>query len=47
VVGLGQTGWLPGDQHWVIQVLHLVVGLAAISVAEMAGGRLRRSGAAA
>lgn len=42
VVGLGQTGWLPGSQHWVIQVLHLLVGVAAIAVAEAAGGRLRR-----
>ena len=42
VVGISQTNWLPGPQHWVIQVLHLLVGLAAISVAETAGGRLRR-----
>ena len=42
VVGIGQTGWLAGPQHWVIQVVHLLIGLAAIAVAEAAGGRLRR-----
>lgn len=47
VVGIGQTGWLPGPQHWVIQVVHLLVGLAGITVAEAAGGRLRRQAGAA
>jgi hypothetical protein len=47
VVGIGQTGWLPGSRHWVIQVVHLLVGLAGIAVAEAAGGRLRRQAGAA
>src|SRR5919199_1283948 len=33
---------MPGAPHWVIQVLHLLVGLVAIGSAEMIGGRLRR-----
>jgi hypothetical protein len=34
VLGLTQTQLLPGDFHWVIQVLHLLVGLGAIGQAE-------------
>ncbi len=35
VVALGMTqgGLIPGPAHWVIQVLHLLVGLAAIGLA--------------
>lgn len=47
VVGLGltQQGILaqPGDPHWIIQVLHLLLGLLAIGMAEMISGRYRRS----
>jgi hypothetical protein len=36
VVGLGmsQMRLLPGSSHWVIQVLHLLVGMAAIGMNE-------------
>jgi hypothetical protein len=36
VVGLGmsQTKLLPGSAHWIIQVLHLLVGMAAIGMNE-------------
>jgi hypothetical protein len=47
LVGVGQRGWLPGQQHWAVEVLHLLVGLAAISVAEVTAGRLRRQAAGA
>lgn len=47
VLGMTQTGLLPGSAHWVIQVAHLLVGLAAIASAEMIGGRLRRDRLAA
>lgn len=36
VVGLGvmQTQLLPGAAHWVVQVIHLLVGLAALGLGE-------------
>jgi hypothetical protein len=40
--GLFQKGWLVGPNHWVIQVVHLLLGLSAIGLAEMIGGRYRR-----
>ena len=42
LVGLFQTRWLIGSNHWVIQVIHLLLGLSAIGLAEMIGGRYRR-----
>ena len=42
ILGLVQDSLVLGDAHWVIQVLHLLVGLVAIASAEMIGGRLRR-----
>jgi hypothetical protein len=33
-LGMTQTQLLPGDAHWVIRVLHLLVGLGAIGLAE-------------
>lgn len=43
VLGFAQTALLPGAAHWVVQVLHLLVGLAAISLGEMLGSRMRRA----
>ncbi len=42
LVGLFQKGWLVGSNHWVIQVIHLVLGLSAIGLGEIIGGRYRR-----
>lgn len=42
LVGLFQKGWLVEQYHWVIQVIHLLLGLSAIGLAEMIGGRYRR-----
>ncbi len=42
LVGLFQKGWLVGPNHWVIQVIHLILGLSAIGLGEMIGGRYRR-----
>ena len=42
LVGLFQTRWLIGSNHWIIQVIHLILGLSAIGLAEMIGGRYRR-----
>ena len=44
LVGLFQKNWLPepSANHWIIQVIHLVLGLAAIGLGEMVNGHLRR-----
>lgn len=42
LLGLFQKGWLVEQYHWVIQVIHLLLGLSAIGLAEMIGGRYRR-----
>jgi hypothetical protein len=40
VLGLTQARLLPGSAHWLIQVLHLLVGLAAIGQGEALAGRI-------
>jgi hypothetical protein len=42
IVGFTQRILMPGSFHWVIQVLHLVLGMAAVAGGEMIGGTLRR-----
>ncbi len=44
VVGLGLTQQqiLVGNIHWIIQVIHLLFGLAAIGMGEMISARYRR-----
>ena len=42
VLGFTQDSILTGDAHWLIQVLHLLVGLGAIGSAESLGVRIRR-----
>lgn len=37
VLGLTQVNLLTGGSHWVIQVVHLLVGLGAIGLAERLG----------
>ena len=34
VLGLTQAALLPGDLHWIVRVLHLLVGLGAMAQAE-------------
>jgi len=41
-IGLFQTRWNLGSSQWVIQVIHLLLGLAAIGLGEMIAGRYRR-----
>jgi hypothetical protein len=41
-LGLTQTQLLPGDWHWVIQLAHLAVGLAAIGLAQRVSGAVTR-----
>jgi uncharacterized membrane protein len=41
-LGMTQTRLLPGDFHWVIKLLHLLVGIGAVGIAErLAGSALR------
>jgi hypothetical protein len=40
-LGLTQTRLLPGSAHWVIQVLHLLVGLGAIGQGESLARRIK------
>ena len=47
ILGLTQTRLLPGSAHWLIQVLHLLVGLGAIGQGEALAARIRARGAAA
>ncbi len=44
VVGLGLTQQqiLVGSAHWIIQVIHLLLGLSAIGMGEMISARYRR-----
>jgi hypothetical protein len=45
IVGLGQAHWLAGDSdpHWMIQVVHLVLGLGAFALVEIGGTRAKRT----
>ena len=45
VLGLSQDSLLAGSAHWVIEVLHLLVGLAAIGLAEALASRIQRQSA--
>src|SRR4051794_25033301 len=40
-LGMTQGQILPGDLHWLVQVLHLAVGLAAAAQAEQLGALVR------
>jgi hypothetical protein len=39
-LGLTQTRLLPTDGHWIIQVLHLLVGITAIALAQILARRI-------
>jgi hypothetical protein len=43
-LGMTQNRLLPGDAHWVIKVLHLLVGIGAIGIAERLAASIKRSG---
>ena len=44
-IGFAQGRLLPGDNHWIIEVLHALLGIGAIGFAEMLGGALTRKAA--
>jgi hypothetical protein len=41
--GMTQQGILPGDLHWIVRVMHLVIGLAAMPIAERLAGSPARA----
>lgn len=41
VLGVVQGGLLPGGAHWVVEVLHFLVGLGAIGIGEMVAARAK------
>jgi energy-coupling factor transporter transmembrane protein EcfT len=41
-VGVLQQGWLTNGPHWLIQVLHLLLGVFAIGLGEMIATRLAK-----
>lgn len=45
-LGTAQQNLLSGASHWVVQVLHLILGLGAIGIAELLGANTRRAPAA-
>jgi thiamine transporter ThiT len=46
VVGISQTQLLVGEFHWVVQVIHLLVGLGAIAMGAILARAVRRISAA-
>ena len=40
IFGMTQTSLLTGSAHWVIRVLHLLVGLVAVGLGEALAGRV-------
>lgn len=47
ILGLTQARLLVGNAHWLIQILHLLVGLAGLALAERLAGLILRRGATA
>jgi hypothetical protein len=45
-VGLQQEQWLPGASHWIIQVVHLLLGLGTMALTETTRRRVRMGSAA-
>lgn len=43
IIGMTQERILPGQNHWIIQVTHLVVALVAVGLGEMLAGRAAKA----
>jgi hypothetical protein len=43
LLGFSQQSLAPGSGHWVVQVAHLLLGMAAIASGEMLSGRVKRA----
>jgi hypothetical protein len=44
IVGMTQGGLLPGPAHWVVQVIHLLLGIGAIGQAEGLAANIKHRG---
>ena len=42
VLGINQATLLVGDRHWIIQIVHLALGILAIGLGHMAAARSRK-----
>ncbi len=42
-LGVTQESLLPGSAHWVIQVIHLLLGVSAAGLGEACAGRYKRA----
>jgi hypothetical protein len=42
-VGGMQTQWLPGPLHWIIRVVHLLLGLSLVAQVEILAMKTRRA----
>ena len=43
VIGIMQSSLLTGEFHWIIQVIHLTLGLLTIGIGHMAAARYRKA----
>ena len=43
VIAMTQASLLPGEFHWIIQVIHLALGLLTIGIGHMAVARYRKA----
>ena len=43
IVGLRQSTLLVGPFHWVIQVIHLLLGVLAVGIGQISAGRYRKA----
>jgi hypothetical protein len=44
ILGIKQAALMVGDRHWIIQVIHLVLGILTIGFGHMAVARAKRNG---
>jgi len=42
ILGLTQTRLVPGDAHWLIRALHLLIGIVAVALAQLLAVRIAR-----
>jgi hypothetical protein len=45
VVGMTQSSLMPGSFHWVIQVIHLLLGVLAVGLGQISAARARNGAA--
>jgi len=41
ILGMSQSQILQGSAHWVLQVMHILIGIGALGQSEMVGGRIK------